>query len=204
MFQHIAWAMKAPTPDALSRWLLVVLADHANAEHICWPSIATLAQRTGMGTSTVCRKLTLLEESGLITRKSGCEGRSTRYLLNAEGVPEWDNPIPERETKLPVNNNTLSDEWKPSEELIVSINETASKHGVEINHDLETIKFVSHHQQTGRKLKRIDLAYRKWCANTISFASGKGSGKTSGPRANRSNKNDHARRWREFIGSAGT
>lgn len=203
MFQHIAWAMKAPTPDALSRWLLVVLADHANDQHICWPSIATLAKRTGMGTSTVCRKLIMLEEAGLIARQSGHEGRSTRYLLTGEAIPQWDNPIPEREPKLPVNNNTLSDEWQPSEKLIESINEVAARHGVEINHELETIKFVSHHQSTGRKLKRVEQAYRKWCANTVTFSTREGAGKNARQNHNSSQQNDHGGRWRQFISSAG-
>ena len=207
MFHHIAWAMKAQTPDALSRWLLVVLADHADQSGLCWPSIATLAKRTGMGTSTVCRKLTMLEDAQLIIRHAGCEGRSTRYRLIAPEqdtpIPQRDNPIPERETKLPINNNnTLTDDWKPSDELLEKINQLAAENKTEINHGVEVIKFISHHQSTGRKLRNIPAAYRKWCANTITYAN-RNSQKQNGRPVNHGAKtDDHGRRWRDFIGSA--
>ena len=146
MFHHIAWAMKAPTPDALSRWLLVVLADHANEDGKCWPSQATLARRTGMGRSTVKRKLEMLEENQLIHRISGNSERSTMYhLLVPEQdrvVPERDKVVPERDTKLPLNNNTLTDDWRPSEELVATINQVAMRNNQEINHDIETAKFI--------------------------------------------------------------
>ena len=207
MFHHIAWAMKAPTPDALSRWLLVVLADHANEDGKCWPSQATLARRTGMGRSTVNRKLEMLEQSQLIHRISGNSERSTMYhLLVPERdnvVPERDKVVPQRDTKLPLNNNTLTDDWKPSDELIASINDVANRNGQEVNHDIETAKFIAHHQSTGKRLKDFKAAYRKWCYNTVSFATRNGTGKNGGGGYQQSSKNEHGRRWRSFINSAG-
>lgn len=206
MFHHIAWAMKAPTPDALSRWLLVVLADHANEDGKCWPSQATLARRTGMGRSTVNRKLEMLEQSQLIHRISGNSERSTMYhLLVPERdnvVPERDKVVPERDTKLPLNNNTLTDDWKPSDELIASINDVANRNGQEVNHDIETAKFIAHHQSTGKRLKDFKAAYRKWCYNTVTFATRDGA-RSSTRQQQQSSKNEHGRRWRSFISSAG-
>lgn len=207
MFHHIAWAMKAPTPDALSRWLLVVLADHANEDGKCWPSQATLARRTGMGRSTVNRKLEMLEENQLIHRISGNSERSTMYhLLVPEQdrvVPERDKVVPERDTKLPLNNNTLSDDWRPSEELVATINQVAMRNNQEINHDIETAKFIAHHQSTGKRLKDFKAAYRKWCYNTVSFATRNGTSKNGSGGYQQSSKNEHGRRWRSFISSAG-
>ena len=206
MFHHIAWAMRAPTPDALSRWLLVVLADHANEEGKCWPSQATLARRTGMGRSTVNRKLELLEQNNLIIRVSGNHERSTRYQLlvpeQDKLVPERDKLVPERDTKLPVNNNTLTDDWKPSEELIASINEVAHRNGQEINHDIETNKFISYYQSKGKRLKDIKAAYRNWCYNTVTFAT-RDSARSSARQQQQPSKDEHGRRWRSFIGSVG-
>lgn len=206
MFHHIAWAMKAPTPDALSRWLLVVLADHANEDGKCWPSQATLARRTGMGRSTVNRKLEMLEQSQLIHRISGNSERSTMYhLLVPERdnvVPERDKVVPQRDTKLPLNNNTLTDDWKPSDELIASINDVANRNGQEVNHDIETAKFIAHHQSTGKRLKDFKAAYRKWCYNTVTFATRDGA-RSSTRQQQQSSKNEHGRRWRSFISSAG-
>lgn len=207
MFHHIAWAMKAPTPDALSRWLLVVLADHANEDGKCWPSQATLARRTGMGRSTVNRKLEMLEENQLIHRISGNSERSTMYhLLVPEQdrvVPERDKVVPERDTKLPLNNNTLSDDWRPSEELVATINQVAMRNNQEINHDIETAKFIAHHQSTGKRLKDFKAAYRKWCYNTVSFATRNSTSKNGNGGYQQSSKNEHGRRWRSFISSAG-
>ena len=207
MFHHIAWAMKAPTPDALSRWLLVVLADHANEDGKCWPSQATLARRTGMGRSTVNRKLEMLEANQLIHRISGNSERSTMYhLLVPEQdrvVPERDKVVPERDTKLPLNNNTLSDDWRPSEELIATINQVAMRNNQEINHDIETAKFIAHHQSTGKRLKDFKAAYRKWCYNTVSFATRNGTSKNGSGGYQQSSKDEHGRRWRSFISSAG-
>ena len=207
MFHHIAWAMKAPTPDALSRWLLVVLADHANEDGKCWPSQATLARRTGMGRSTVNRKLEMLEANQLIHRISGNSERSTMYhLLVPEQyrvVPERDKVVPERDTKLPLNNNTLSDDWRPSEELIATINQVAMRNNQEINHDIETAKFIAHYQSTGKRLKDFKAAYRKWCYNTVSFATRNGTSKNGSGGYQQSSKDEHGRRWRSFISSAG-
>ena len=228
MFHHIAWAMKAPTPDALSRWLLVVLADHANEDGKCWPSQATLARRTGMGRSTVNRKLEMLEKNQLIHRISGNSERSTMYhllipeyhlqvseqdrvipeyhLLVPEQdrvVPERDKVVPERDTKLPLNNNTLSDDWRPSEELIATINQVAMRNNQEINHDIETAKFIAHYQSTGKRLKDFKAAYRKWCYNTVSFATRNGTSKNGSGGYQQSSKDEHGRRWRSFISSAG-
>ena len=206
MFQHIAWAMKAPTPDALSRWLLVVLADHANEDAKCWPSQATLAKRTGMGRSTINRKLDLLEEQNLISRISGNHNRSTMYhLLVSEKdklVPERDRLVPQQDTKLPINNNTLPEGWKPSDELIASINEVAHRNGQEVNHDIETNKFIAYYE--GKRMHNIPAAYRKWCYNTVTFAARDGGRKNARQQHNSSKQNDHGRRWREFIGSVGT
>ena len=170
MFHHIAWAMKAQTPDALSQWLLVILADHADNAGTCFPSQKTLSNRTGMGTSTINRKLIMLEDAGLITRKSGHQGRSTRYYLC---VPEWDIPVPEREyhvperdTKLPVNYTNNIEGWNPSEKLTQQIDNISGA----INHDLEANKFKDYCLANGKQYKDIDAAYRNWCRNVIKFA----------------------------------
>ena len=205
MFHHIAWAMKAPTPDALSRWLLVVLADHANEDGKCWPSQATLARRTGMGRSTVNRKLAMLEKQNLISRISGNHERSTMYHLvvpqQDKLEPERDKLVPQQDTKLPVNNNTLPDDWKPSDELIASIDDVAHRNGQEVNHDIETNKFIAYNE--GKQMRNIPAAYRKWCYNAVTFAVRDGGRKDARQQHNSSKQNDHGRRWREFIGSVG-
>lgn len=207
MFHHIAWAMTADTPDALSRWLLVVIADHTNQDGVSWPSIATLAKRTGMGTSTVCRKLNMLERAGLITRNSGYEGKSTRYHLvipeKDKAIPERGNPAPQRETKLPVNNNTLSqlppEDWQPAEEVITSINDIAFRAGKEVNHDIEVFKFVSYCQANNKQYKNLTAAYRSWCARVISGSFTSSPSKNAGVKRDALQEDAHGRKWGEYL-----
>lgn len=179
MFHHIAWAMKTQTPDALSKWLLVILADHADNTGMCFPSQTTLANRTGMGRSTINRKLILLEKAELIKRVSGHDGKSTRYYLCvSEGdipVPERDTPVPERDTKLPVTYNQI-EEWEPSDKLTQQIN---SING-DINHGLEKDKFKDYVLASGKRYVNIDAAYRNWCRNVKQWSTTTSTSKTSG------------------------
>ncbi len=181
MFHHIAWAMKAQTPDALSKWLLVILADHADASGMCFPSQTTLSNRTGMHVATVNRKLLMLEDADLITRQSGREGKSTRYYLSiAESeypLAHSDNPIAQRDTKLPVNYINNIEEWQLSNEVTQQINST--NQGVTINHELEADKFKDYIRASGKKYKDFDAAYRNWCRNANRFSATNGNSKTA-------------------------
>lgn len=100
------WAMSLPTrspsrPEGLTaseRYLMIELADHHNASTgRCDPSLARLADRTGLSTATVKRTLTALEDRGLIARERSNGAHRTRYALAlpAEAV---DNPPAEAET----------------------------------------------------------------------------------------------------------
>lgn len=203
MFAHIAKAMETDTPDGLSKWLLVVLADYANADGECWPSQSTLARRTGMNKATVNRKLKILEQAGLISRISGNHSASTRYTVQLGLSQSATRVVAECDTNLPVKpNNTLSEDWKPSEKLMQSINEIAFKGNTEIDHDIEAIKFTSHHLSKGSKFRNIDLAYRKWCANAITYAKGASSRTSNGHNNQRSRSEQHGGRWGAFISSA--
>jgi len=181
MFHHIAWAMKAQTPDALSKWLLVILADHADASGMCFPSQSTLANRTGMSRTTVNRKMLLLENAELITRTSGHEGKSTRYYLHvSEGdipVSERHNPVSQGHTKLPVNYINNIEEWQLSDEVTQQINST--NQGVIINHELEADKFKDYVRASGKKYKDFNAAYRNWCRNANRFSATNGNSKTA-------------------------
>lgn len=73
-----AWESSLPTPQ---KFLLVSLADQANDEGVCWPSIASLTRRTGLQERTVYKHLAELESLGHITRQQR-DGRSTIYHVH--------------------------------------------------------------------------------------------------------------------------
>lgn len=178
-FLLMAKAVKSEIPDCYAKWLMVVLADHANEEtHLCWPSLRRLSERTAMSVATVTRKLQWLEDNGYLTRDRGHTGTSTRYIIFPEGIADSNTPVAECNTNLSVTSkynkakkSGVPDDWLPSADLCQSIND---KHKVSIDHVTETDKFINYHQATGKKFASLDRAYRYWCSNHIEYTAARG------------------------------
>jgi len=91
-----AWEVEVPTSDRVGethcRIVLVKLADNANDEGICWPSLDRIAEQTGLHRASVIRAVNLLEENGLLTRRHRHDetGRqqSNLYHLYGGGSPQ--------------------------------------------------------------------------------------------------------------------
>jgi hypothetical protein len=62
--------------------VLISLADNANDEGVCWPSVARIAQRTCLGERTVQTAIKWLTQVGLLEIRERM-GRSTVYTLTA-------------------------------------------------------------------------------------------------------------------------
>lgn len=81
----ITWAFNQDIRNSSAKFVLVVLADHADEAWSCYPGQATIARMTGMSERSVRRALEWLEEQGFITRerRSDARGRRTsdRYHL---------------------------------------------------------------------------------------------------------------------------
>ena len=208
MFAIMATAMKAEIKDALAKWMLVTLADYANDEAICWPSIETLAKVTGMGTGTVSRKLALLIELGFIERIHK-PFTSTRYRLllpqsGASAAPEWGSNLsrtyktPKRASKMQV-----PDDWQPSAKVVASINDARLTNGQEaIDHEYEASQFCDFHRSKGNTFKDFDLAYRGWCRRIRGMSTRQGTGKaraSSQPHRG----HDQSDRFSEYLDSIG-
>lgn len=85
-----------PTPKAV----LISLADNANDQGVCWPSIETISMRTCFSERAVQNAIKWLEQNGLL-RAERANGRSTNYVLTpgkyvskAESTPAGDAPPP--------------------------------------------------------------------------------------------------------------
>ncbi len=82
------WAWRQTLPST-QKFVLLALADMADDDGVCWPSISTLAKRCAMSTRTVRRTLQDLIKTDLLQ----CEPRyrgdgsttSNRYVLNLRG-----------------------------------------------------------------------------------------------------------------------
>lgn len=69
-----SWAAEQRTGSPISKLVLLKLADNANDEGACWPSLETIADHTELSRRTVQDHLTRLEGMGLIAveeRKAG-------------------------------------------------------------------------------------------------------------------------------------
>ena len=105
-----SWAWSVDGLDPGPKLVLLRLADHAGADGQCWPSLETIAERTGLHRTTVLRALTALEQAGHITRLRSRGGSSTRYLLaigQVHHAPVVDPaPAPEQVHDAPVELST--------------------------------------------------------------------------------------------------
>jgi DNA-binding transcriptional ArsR family regulator len=80
----VGWAMEQVTGSPVTKLLLVKLADNANEEGVCWPSLALIIEHTELSRRTVQDHLTRLEVLGLIEieRREGGNGTlPNRYHL---------------------------------------------------------------------------------------------------------------------------
>jgi len=72
------WNLGGMSPAQKS--VLVSLADQANDEGLCWPSVGTISRRTCLSDRAVQRAITWLEEAGALFRSERI-GRSTYYTI---------------------------------------------------------------------------------------------------------------------------
>lgn len=97
----LVWELNLPPGEKL---VLLALADQANdAGTQCWPSVETIAHRSGQGVRTVRRALASLEKQGHLTRQHR-DGTSTQYRVHPcqNGSPAKSAPLP-KTTKTPAN-----------------------------------------------------------------------------------------------------
>lgn len=96
-------------PNAGNKIVLLALADNANDEGTCYPSLSTLARKCSMTARSVRRNLRDLEAAGLV-RSEDRDGRSTVYTLDLARAASNDGACAKRAPKAPkATGNTTSD-----------------------------------------------------------------------------------------------
>ena len=83
----LCWPLQFP-PKAKA--VLISLADNANDEGHCWPSIPTIAERTCLSPRSVIRAIQELEAFGILTADR-TNGRHTSYFLSPASYQQ---PVP--------------------------------------------------------------------------------------------------------------
>jgi len=85
----LCWPLQMPPT---SKAVLIALADQANDQGSCWPSIAGIAERTCFGRTAVIAALQWLEDRALISAEKQ-HGRNNRYQIDLSALAQ-----PVRET----------------------------------------------------------------------------------------------------------
>lgn len=100
--------------------LLLALADHANDEGMCWPSVKRLAKWACISTGQVRRLISKLERDGWLTAdRRGGAGRASTYWLTVENartdarVFDGETRAPEPETRAPMHKTRASVRAQP-------------------------------------------------------------------------------------------
>lgn len=81
----IAWmtrVWRSPAPKGADRMMMLALADNANDEGFCWPSIRTLSRKCAVSERAARRTVHRLRQSGYVAVEQR-PGRSTVYHLHA-------------------------------------------------------------------------------------------------------------------------
>lgn len=64
----LSWAFQQQLPSPTAKLVLIALADHANAEGECWPSMGRIAQIAGISDRQVSRHIQVLVDRGLVEK----------------------------------------------------------------------------------------------------------------------------------------
>lgn len=97
-FSAMAWAVKQTTGSPTCKLILLLLADRANDQGMCFPSIDTIAKDCELGTATVKRNIKSLESMGFLEierRKSGNAHLHNVYHLLGVGSERSEGRITE-------------------------------------------------------------------------------------------------------------
>ena len=83
--EAINWALAQEDLRSSEKFVLLVLANRANAEWLCWPSLAALESDTCLNRKTIIAALERLSEHGLIIDNEERKGRTNQIIVYRVG-----------------------------------------------------------------------------------------------------------------------
>jgi hypothetical protein len=89
--EALNWAWEQPVRKATNKLFLLALADHANSDGECWPSMKRIAERSDISPRHVSRAINELVDLGLVEkanrRRHGGQYRGWDYRLLVQRTP---------------------------------------------------------------------------------------------------------------------
>lgn len=107
----LTWSFTLPLQDMAAKAVLHALADHADEDGKCWPSLRRIALFAGCSENTARRALQRVEAMGIVHREPRA-GQSDMFFLNMEfdpshdGTPSTVAPLPTEAPPLPPRDPT--------------------------------------------------------------------------------------------------
>jgi hypothetical protein len=178
----VVWSLPIGPTDKL---VLLALADNANDEGFCWPSIRTLESKTSLSNRTVRYSIKRLKENGhLVTQNYN--GHSLKFTLTPRQqmptspaavaylprhqMPQT--PAPDAKTPAPDADITIKNRQGTKEKRVSTLlpddfglnpkrEEFAKVKGKDPEATLEAFK--NYYQARGTKFVDWDAAWRGWC-----------------------------------------
>lgn len=185
------WELPISSTEKL---VLLALADCANDEGECWPSIATIGRKACIGERSVQRSIQSLKDAGHLTRNE-VNGKGCRYIIHPRHnvtpatvapvtndtppPPQW-HPTPATVAPKPSLNHqepsekkkrahVLPDGWKPSA-FGPSTKSQRIIDGWPPGHFEERFEhFTAHHTAKGSKFEDWQAAWSTWVLNSPKF-----------------------------------
>lgn len=116
------WELDLTQPELL---VLLVLADHADENGICWPSLATVAARAKCSIDGASRIISRLTEAGLLLKKRRFQ-KSTVYRIVREAFVKL---APEQNRSEPPSDSTSQSlDSMPGVDLITTLESPRENH----------------------------------------------------------------------------
>lgn len=192
------WAIDLPDSQKI---VLLALADSANDEGHCWPSMATLVKKCSKGERTIQGVIKQLVDAGHLTRKE-VRGKGCNYYVHPrKDCAPADTAPPQRTAKTPaatadkpsrtiikknINAHEMPDDWQPMSFKVGSASRDIVDSwppGIYVT-TLES--FVAYHRSRGNKFKNWQEAWSTWVLNSRKF------GNATATRANSKSERQHA------------
>ncbi len=179
----IEWAFRQAIPIPSAKLALLALADHADNQGYCWPSIPRIVERTGLSRATIYRSIDTLTALGvlqLVKRNSGNayylafeitssqshheirvshdetdQSHDETNLSHGETltVKKHQEPPKKRERA-----HAISEDWLPDDALLT----WASERTPHVDTKLETEKFINYYLSKGDARKDWKASWRNW------------------------------------------
>ena len=87
-FECMAWAVKQDTKTTTSKLILLMLANYADAERSCFPSINHIAKLCHCSERSVLRHIKILQEKGFIKigKVKGKVNNVNQYIVGSDNM----------------------------------------------------------------------------------------------------------------------